>query len=313
MGFAGEELGLAGNGDSVSRVAQCLPLRKGSRTPSIRGWIRLQKLSLLAGREFVRLLPPGFRQRWLARRLSCAVGVGAACAGFSLPVSWVLTALPVGLQLNLPTRALGVRLHDWVSCRGRVVHTADFFLFNGDWAPLLIDAEATRTMQEARSIFAAGLNFQKAGVYREDCARLAQGRYFRRNKTLIDSRALLDQYYHRFVSLFESIGRHGVLPLSDARQREPGFDAPSAVRDWTVSLGEREIGVAIGPLGEVIVLPGAKHRLAVATVLGIERVPVEVRMVHRDWLLGLPADYPWPDRLLAGVEALAADYRGAIA
>ncbi len=60
---------------------------------------------------------------------------------------------------------------------------------------------------------------------------------------------------------------------------------------------ERDIGVAIDADGRLVRHTNGKHRMAAALALGIERIPVEIRLVHTGWLarqserLGLsPAD-----------------------
>jgi ParB-like chromosome segregation protein Spo0J len=78
------------------------------------------------------------------------------------------------------------------------------------------------------------------------------------------TRADVDEYFERFVALFRSIEQHGVV------RRAAGRD--------------RDIGVALGPWGDLVRLPGGQHRLAIASVLGLERIPVQIRMVHADLL-----------------------------
>lgn len=284
------------------------------RTAPLRRRLTLERSWQIVDRQLFGLLPLRLRAYWLDAVISSQLRREPGSAPFSVPLSRALSALgEEALSIMLPVSRLGVRLHDWVSCQGRIVHTSDHFLFRGDWSSLLFASTKTRTMHEARSLHAVGLDFRRATAYLEDRKQIEKGRFFRRNKVLINRVELLDAYYTRFVDLFESVMRFGVLSLADARRQVPGLHGRSQVRGWRVSRGERDIGVAIGAAGELVVLPGAKHRLAIASVLEVPMVPVQVRMVHGDWLLGLPADRPWPDRLLAGVEMLAANYRGAVA
>lgn len=228
--------------------------------------------------------PRGLRERWLNAAISEALQDFPVHAQFSVPVNRVLRVHEGAFSVRVPVGLLRVRLHDWVSCQGEVMHTANYFLCTGDWSGLLLKGAKTRTMHEAISLHAVGLDFLRSSAYLQDKERIAQGRFFRRNKVLIDRIELLDAYYARFVRMFESIARFGVLPLAEARQRVPNLYGKSSVRGWRASQGERDIGVALGAKGELIVLPGAKHRLAIATVLKTPMVPVQVRMVHGDWL-----------------------------
>lgn len=250
------------------------------------------------------VFPEQWLRAWLDVRINRNLVLSKAAGGFFLPVSYVLRAYSGYLCFSLPARRLDTRLRDWVVSGDKVVHTGDFFLFRGDWSGLLHRADSTRTFHEAQAIYAAGLNFRESVTYREDFRQIKRGKPLRRNKVLIDTPELLDQYYQRFVELFLSIEKHGVLSLAQARTFEPSFDSGSAVRDWKVSRGEREIGVAIGAQGEVVVLPGGKHRLAIASVLGVDQVPVELRMVHCQWVESLAGEGCWIDRIRDGFLSL---------
>lgn len=289
-------------------VPRCVPLPRRERTEALRQRIDAEKMRQAVGGMLFGCLPQGMQMRCLNRRL--AAGLRGE-AEFSVPVSHAVQALRGGLSLEVDLGLLGVRLQDWVRCGTRVVHTADHFLFTADWSELLFAGEQTRTMCEARALSAARLDFRRAATYTEDLRRVQAGDFFRRNKVTIDSEALLDAYYSRFVRLFASIGEHGVLPLAQARRRAPGLAGVSAVRGWRVDRGERDIGVAVGPQGELVVLPGAKHRLAIAAVLGVRRVPVQVRMVHGDWLRAQRLEGAcWAEAVLAGIDELAARMKG---
>lgn len=47
---------------------------------------------------------------------------------------------------------------------------------------------------------------------------------------------------------------------------------------------DREIGIAIDHRGNIIKLQGGQHRFALAKLLNISHIPVEIRMVHTDLL-----------------------------
>ncbi len=126
----------------------------------------------------------------------------------------------------------------------------------------------------------------------------------------LNSQELIDDYFQRFVALFHSIQAHGVVPVNSLKGPLAEKFQPSASRRRKTEWGERDIGVAIGPAGELVLLPGGKHRLAVATVLKISHVPVQVRMVHVDWLRKLPRrpGQPWADAVSEGIDAVRRQY-----
>lgn len=287
------------------------PLPMKARNAAVVNSVVARKLFFLISSELMGVcLPKPWLRSWLDVQMNRHLDAGRMDEGFFFPVSYVLKAYPGYLRFLLPARMLETRLWDWVTSGDRVIHTGDYFLFRGDWSGLLHKAERTRTFQEARAVHAVGLSFRDSVTYREDLQQIKRGKPLRRNKVSIDTPELLDQYYQRFVKLFLSIQKHGVLSLAEARSREPGFDLGSAVRDWKVSRGEREIGVAIGPQGEIVVLPGGKHRLAIASVLGIDQVPVELRMVHCQWAENLAGNGGWIERMCGGFKAVVESARG---
>jgi len=71
--------------------------------------------------------------------------------------------------------------------------------------------------------------------------------------------------------MFEDIKRHGYRPQKDI-----------AAGEKDLYKGEDEISVCVGRHGDLLFEDG-RHRLALAKVLGLERVPIKITMVHKLW------------------------------
>jgi len=238
-----------------------------------------------------------------ARRLA-EKGPSSPPLQFVLPVTVAQLALGKTLEIDLPVAMLQTRMHDWLLLRGKRIHTGYRFLAEGDWTPLLTDAEPTAVMREAIQLRACGLDYRKTGSYARYLEMMDAGYRIVRNRVLIDCRERLDAYFERYVALYKSIEEHGVLRLEETWNRDlPGRTAP---HDKDPGSDDADIGVAIGPDGEAVVLPGAKHRLAVATVLELPSAPVEVRMVHAGWLHSLDRGDDWCARIGQGIMEFAA-------
>jgi hypothetical protein len=152
----------------------------------------------------------------------------------------------------------------------------------------------------------ADLRFRETAAYRRLCRAADRGDPKLRSGVLLRTREQIDDYFKYSVALAHSVRQFGVMPRHEARRNEvPSFGRRVG---WLKLLerAERDIGVAIGPDGALVRHLGGKHRMALARALDVERIPVEVRMVHVRWLkgqmdrTGLPAH----EALRAGLAAL---------
>lgn len=218
---------------------------------------------------------------------------------------WLMQC-PVSLLLN--------RVHDWVEFDGCQVYVADNFIISGDWSGLLTDIRTSSVYREAEHIHQYQLNFRQSGLYQNYVNKLAKGKKIVRNKSNLNSVIKLDQYFLRYQALFLSIKTHGLLNLKEARLKERSLNHVSKVRRWQASWTETEIGVAIGPKGEIATLPGAKHRLSIATMLGIKAARAQVRMVHVDWLSSIKKakNQSWDDAIKVALQSMDQQFSGAL-
>lgn len=205
---------------------------------------------------------------------------------FDLAVAFAVRACEGALELEMPVSALQMRMHDWVRCGDATYHVGQYFLTEADWASLTRPAMPSAIMREAVYLRASKLAFKETLIYSRYLEMMEQGYTISRNRAAVNSRERLDDYFERFASLYRSIEQNGVMRMRDVRRSGdlPGSTAPGKSCDHA---SNHDIGIAIGPRGEIAVLPGAQHRLAVASALKLGKVPVQVRMVHGEWLRGL--------------------------
>lgn len=209
-------------------------------------------------------------------------------AQFTLPVAYGLQLFRGHLDLVLDMSVLSSRLHDWVQSGGLLQHSSSYFVCLGSWDHLLSPAKRSAVMREAIELHQARLDYRATPSYARYIALADARTPVTRNQIALSSPQRIADYYERFVALYRSIEAHGVLPMRRVPQPVANRFLRRGLPSWVLASGERDIGVAIGPQGATVLLPGGKHRLAVAIVLGIHRVPVEVRMLHLDWIRRLP-------------------------
>ncbi len=218
---------------------------------------------------------------------------------FAIPTPLAIPHCGERLTVAVSPAEVDLVMYDWVAAGGRRFHVDRFFVGGGDWSPLLDPVEDSSICREARELHEAGMDRHATHVYRRYLERARAGRPVRRNKVPLATDAAVDAYFDRFVGLFESVRRHGILrreTLSRADEEAlGGIGRELPMRRLWSEWVEKEIGVAISAHGELIKLPGGQHRTAIARVLGLATIPVQVRLVHRDWWrrtiaeTGLPA------------------------
>jgi hypothetical protein len=211
---------------------------------------------------------------------------------FALPQPMAMRALGKALEVEMPVAALQMRMHDWVRCDDRIIHTGRWFLAAARWKDLVHPAHPSSVMREAVHLKKADLDYRETASYRRYLQLIEQGAVITRNHVPLDSRERLDDYFERFARLYRSIQRHGVLRARDVRISDAAMPGSTAPGRTSPQGKDADIGIAIGPRGQIAVLPGAKHRLSVATVLRLRKVPVEVRLVHADWLRRIGRRHP---------------------
>ena len=128
-----------------------------------------------------------------------------------------------------------------------------------------------------------GRAYREMPAYAMLLTRVLDGKPVVINEMALNSEAVIDAYFERYLKLIESIRRFGVLPHGavGASSDDPLVRLPQAERS------ERDIKVAIGPNGEVLRLGTGRHRTAIAQALGVEHMPVEIRLIHAEWLFKL--------------------------
>jgi len=120
-------------------------------------------------------------------------------------------------------------------------------------------------MEQIKELFEEKLPYRQTKFYRRMIDELERNGTTHAPK--LDSRDAVDAYFIRLEKLHRSM-------------RDYGFQARSPQRLQQ----EREITIRIGRDGTPIKSGEGTHRLALARLLGIERVPVVVDLVHTHWI-----------------------------
>lgn len=188
------------------------------------------------------------------------------------------------LNLEIDPQRLTHRLSEQLFDGRETRRTDAHFLDGNCWDQVLFPLDETPVHGEILDICRTRSEFRKTSRYRWLVKQIEQGRPMARSGIRLDTVAKLDGYFSYYLGLVESIERFGIVPRRRMRFGQHTGRAHRSTRTIWRDLIERDIGVAVGPDGELVRHTSGRHRLAAAIGLGLKRVPVEVRMVHADWL-----------------------------
>ena len=142
--------------------------------------------------------------------------------------------------------------------------------------------------QRMEQLVQYGRAYREMPVYASLLTQALKGTPHICNEVALNSETVLDVYFERYLQLIESIRRSGVLPRERlvASTDDPLVRLPTSeiIRLPGADDGPKDIRVAIGPNGELLQMGSGRHRTAIAQVLGLERIPVEIRLMHVEWL-----------------------------
>jgi hypothetical protein len=252
-------------------------------------------------RRLLPLSPKGFERR-LERAMAEAVRHGA---GFYLGGFAARRALMRELWIDIDPAVLERRLEHRFRKDGRVHMIRDRFLGAGDWTPLLRRLERSSTHREVAEVVEAGFDYRATRSYARALERARGPKPVRRNFVRLSSPDRIEAYFRQTAEMCRSIEAFGLLRRSDYGRRLSSFSRPSVRLPW-IEFGELDVGVAIGAGGEFYRFASGKHRTAAAQVLKLASIPVEIRLVHADWLRQQMETGLGPlAALRRGIEALA--------
>ena len=227
-------------------------------------------------------------------------------AGSYVPYELVSAAFGRDLVISIPPAGLT----HWMLSHARgpdgAILLRDSFLAAGDWRPLVHDLCHSSLVREVQEMFAADLDHRRTASYEALVDAVRSKGAIGHNYVHMDSPDKVDAYFEHHRWLIDSIRKHGLLPRREVADNPLIAPNGRAYRPKRLERKEEDVGVAIGPNGELYRFRGGFHRTAIAQCLGLERMPVAVKLVHADWLLRKMEEcrLPAAEALLAGVEEL---------
>lgn len=212
------------------------------------------------------------------------------------------------LSLRVPTAVLRHRLSDRVAVEGRGMWLGQRFLDAGAWGDILQPLTSSAVHREMLDLARHGENFRDMPAYRRMVARAEAGRPMVHNTVVLSDRDVIDRYFTHYLQFLDGVREHGILSRKQARS-SLGMGAVARVRRLYTEWVERDIGVAVTAEGRLVRFLSGSHRFAFACAAKVPDVPVEVRLVHVEWLAKQVAETGLPphEAVIAGVRSLKLD------
>nr|WP_298415659.1 hypothetical protein [uncultured Halomonas sp.] len=158
------------------------------------------------------------------------------------------------------------------------------FIWKGDWDLTRSDFRNGSRYRFIADIWRHRNELAQSTSYRHFMQRIEHDKPFRSHQKgiLLNTSDKVLEYLNIYVGYMQDILSHG-------------FDA---------RLGKDRLSVAIDRNGQVVKLNRGLHRLAMAQVLGLKEIPVQVRAVHALWWQQVTAGEQGKAALANMVEAL---------
>ena len=256
----------------------------------------------MALRNLLRVCP--IPRTFLHSAMDSAYRAAQSRGGFHLRGFAVRRALGKRLLIRADPILLESFLDDRVLINGRAEQIFDRFIGGGDWSPLIVPLKPIITHRHAIEIASIpGSDFTQSKAYKFAMIRLGRGRPIQRNFVTLDTPEKIDNYFGYLRQLVESVQSKGIVPRSVYGSSIGLALSSGGTRRLWSELFESDIGVAIDADGTILRFASGKHRTGVATALGLASIPVEVRMVHSEWLARMMRESGLRavDALLAGI------------
>jgi hypothetical protein len=135
------------------------------------------------------------------------------------------------------------------------------FVWSGDWDRKIIDIWKHEKFEALDELLVLKKKYKDIGFYTSALDEDRQGNTLKRGSMILDSGKEIIEYLRKQERLFEKI-------------KSEGFDIKKAP----------ETGIAITREGGIVHYRQGHHTLAIAKIIGVEKVKVRIRAVHSQWL-----------------------------
>lgn len=166
----------------------------------------------------------------------------------------------------------------WIPIKSNHVHSSDYFITNFNLLEHCKEINKLPVINIIKDFQSNNFTYKNTQYYKKLNESIKNGKPITKQQTLLDTEEKVINYFNRIHDLYQSITRHGLI--SNKIISENG-------KEYI----DREIGIAINNDGFLIKLQGGQHRFAIAKIKKIEKIPVEIRLIHKDIIKNVSKNY----------------------
>lgn len=170
-------------------------------------------------------------------------------------------------------------------------HTQDGFPFpirgkraivgigSGDWDKQRVAFEETELYAAMEGRYVDGLDWEQTGYYQSCVERIRRGELA---WNVFDSLSDIRDHCEKLDRIYDELRANGYKTQKELFER-----GPEAADHFTRRVGDYvvpdEVRIAFGRNGEVIRTASGRHRVCMAKLLDVDRIPAVVQLQHRKW------------------------------
>ena len=161
-----------------------------------------------------------------------------------------------------------MNLKDWLKVDENIVNTSYYFFGDGNWENISSDISKSIVYKELLDLKNVNMDYKSSKHYLSYVQRMNKNNPTTKQHKILNTYQAIDSYFERFINLYNSIKEKGVLKADNFKKEKEN----------------KAIGIAVNSNGEILKLPGAQHRVVISKILNLEKIPVEIRLIHKEYI-----------------------------
>lgn len=182
------------------------------------------------------------------------------------------------LVVFIETEKITHFITSWICIKSKYVHSSDYFIANFNLLEHCKEINRLPILRTIEELLSNNFIHKNTQYYKKLNESIKNKRPITKQQALLDTEEKVDNYFNRIHALYQSITRHGLISNKIIAKNGKQYI-------------DREIGIAINNDGSLIKLQGGQHRFAIAKIKKIEKIPVEIRLIHKDIIKNVSENY----------------------
>lgn len=188
---------------------------------------------------------------------------------FFVPTTIICSKFKKDLTIYINPEYLNLNLKDWLKVDGKsIINISYYFFGDGNWENISSDISKSIVYKELLDLKNVNMDYKSSKHYLSYVQKMNKNNPTTKQHKILNTYKSIDSYFERFINLYNSIKEKGVLKADNFKKEKEN----------------KAIGIAVNSNGEILKLPGAQHRVVISKILNLEKIPVEIRLIHKEYI-----------------------------